>query len=131
MTKMKAISSEELAKLSVDYLTDAKARVVRNALTVNDLGGISRVFDATAANPDYFSINIKTLPVTNQMASGRLHNIPVLTGTDSEHPDCLQVSGAEATLQLGQPQGRLHTGRCSGHPLLSSCAIVIVWFQIS
>lgn len=71
MTKMKAISSEELAKLSVDYLADAKARVVRNALTVNDLGGISRVFDATAANPDYFSINIKTLPVTNQMASGR------------------------------------------------------------
>ena len=47
------------------------ARVVRNALTVNDLGGISHVFDATAANPDYFSINIKTLPVTNQMASGR------------------------------------------------------------
>ena len=71
MTKMQAVSAAELDRLTEDYLSDTKARVVRNALTVNDLAGISRVFDAACANPDFFSVNIKTLPATNQMASGR------------------------------------------------------------
>ncbi len=38
---------------------------------MNDLAGISRVFEAEAGNPNLFSIDIKTLPVTNQMHSGR------------------------------------------------------------
>ena len=68
---MKEISIKELESMNEAYLKNEKARVVRNALTVNDLAGISRVFESTASNPYYFSIDIKTLPVTNQMHSGR------------------------------------------------------------
>ncbi len=68
---MKEISIKELESMNEAYLKNEKARVVRNALTVNDLAGISRVFESAAANPNYFSIDIKTLPVTNQMHSGR------------------------------------------------------------
>jgi bleomycin hydrolase len=71
MTNMKSISSKDLDSMRSAYLKDEKARVVRNALTKNDISTISRVFDAEAANPNVFSINIKTMAATNQQKSGR------------------------------------------------------------
>ncbi len=68
---MKPIELNELETLRKDYLSDTKARVVRNALTNNDITTISNVFESTIDNPNLFSIDIETLPVTNQQASGR------------------------------------------------------------
>ena len=68
---MPAIKVSEVKKLKSAYLKDEKARVVKNALTLNDLSKISRVFEASNANPNLFSIDIKTMPATNQMSSGR------------------------------------------------------------
>ena len=69
--KMNPVALELIDQLRDDYLGDAKARVVRNALTRNDLAQISRVFESEAANPNLFSINLKTMPVTDQKRSGR------------------------------------------------------------
>ena len=71
MGKMKAIKTNDLIKMRQTYLEDEKARVVRNALTNNDIAKISNVFEASAENPNLFSIDIETMPVTNQMSSGR------------------------------------------------------------
>ena len=71
MGKMKAIKTNDLRKMRQTYLEDEKARVVRNALTNNDIAKISNVFEASAENPNLFSIDIETMPVTNQMSSGR------------------------------------------------------------
>lgn len=68
---MKSIELNELENLRKEYLENTKARVVRNALTNNDVSAISCVFEATMDNPNLFSIDIETLPVTNQQASGR------------------------------------------------------------
>ena len=71
MTEMNGICLCELNELRESYLKDEKARVVRNALVKNDISTISRVFEAEASNPNVFTIDLKTMPVTNQMASGR------------------------------------------------------------
>lgn len=68
---MEEISSTLLNELRTNYEADTKARVVRNALTKNDLNTISRVFDAECHNPDIFSVDLKTMKATNQMQSGR------------------------------------------------------------
>lgn len=68
---MEEISSTLLNELRTNYEADAKARVVRNALTKNDLNSISRVFDAECHNPNIFSVDLKTMKATNQMQSGR------------------------------------------------------------
>lgn len=54
---MEEISSTLLNELRTNYEADTKARVVRNALTKNDLNTISRVFDAECHNPDIFSVD--------------------------------------------------------------------------
>ncbi len=71
MTKMSGIDLGKLNEMRDVYLADEKARVVRNALTKNDLNLISRRFDAEAANPNIFTIDIKTMSATSQNASGR------------------------------------------------------------
>lgn len=71
MSEMKEIDLSQLAAMRHDYEQDQKARVVRNALTKNDIGTISRRLEGEAANPNIFSIDLKTLPVTNQKQSGR------------------------------------------------------------
>ncbi len=71
MKKMSAVSAADLDRMKKTYLQNEKARVVRNALTTNDIASISRVLEASAASPNMFSIDIKTMPVTNQMQSGR------------------------------------------------------------
>ncbi len=68
---MKSVSLSEISTLRSGYESDTKARVVRNALTKNDVGTISRVFEAEVAHPNIFSIENDKLPVTNQKASGR------------------------------------------------------------
>lgn len=68
---MKSITIELLDDLRTSYCADAKARVVRNALTKNDISTISRSFEAENSNPSIFSIDLKTMPVTSQLQSGR------------------------------------------------------------
>jgi bleomycin hydrolase len=68
---MKQIDLNEIASLEADYLSNDKARAVRHALTRNDIYEISRVQEAVVNNPNYFSIDLKTMPVTNQLQSGR------------------------------------------------------------
>lgn len=68
---MKSISLDALSQMRETYCADAKARVVRNALTKNDIGVISRSFEAENSNPNIFSIDIKTMSATSQMQSGR------------------------------------------------------------
>ncbi|MCR5795775.1 MAG: C1 family peptidase [Solobacterium sp.] len=68
---MKTITLEALGEIRADYLKDEKARVVRNALTRNDINTISRVFEAENASPFMFSKDIKTMTATSQEQSGR------------------------------------------------------------
>ncbi len=60
-----------LKEFSDQYQKNEKARVIRNALTENDLSLISKRLEATEENPNLFSIDIKTMPVNDQMHSGR------------------------------------------------------------
>ena len=71
MRKLEAISLKTISKLNENYLNDDRSRIVRNALTENPIGKIARRFEGKADNPNLFSIDIKTLPVNDQMASGR------------------------------------------------------------
>lgn len=68
---MKAITKQDLTSLRKAYLADNTSRIVRNAIRENDITKISRVFEAENANPDLFSIDLETMPVTSQLASGR------------------------------------------------------------
>jgi bleomycin hydrolase len=68
---MKSITKQELATLRKTYLADDVNRIVRNALTDRDLESAASVFEAKNANPNLFSIELETMPVTNQKASGR------------------------------------------------------------
>ena len=71
MSKFKGISEKMLKEFSDQYQKNEKARVIRNALTENDLSLISKRLEATEENPNLFSIDIKTMPVNDQMHSGR------------------------------------------------------------
>ena len=71
MHKFQAISNKKLNELNENYLADDTNRIIRNALCENDVATISKRLEAKADNPNFFSIDLKTLPVTNQMASGR------------------------------------------------------------
>ena len=68
---MNPIIKDDLQAMREAYLSDGKARVVRNALTNNAVTTISRVFEAQSANPNLFSINLKTMGAVNQKKSGR------------------------------------------------------------
>ena len=71
MRKFEAISEKKLAQLNKEYLQDNEARIVRNALTDNEIHKISSRLEARSDNPNLFSIDIKTMPVTDQKRSGR------------------------------------------------------------
>ena len=71
MQKFQAISLQKLDEFDKAYQNDNTARIVRNALSENPIRMISRRFEGKTENPNLFSIDIKTLPVSNQMASGR------------------------------------------------------------
>ena len=46
MSNMNPVTLQKIDTLRENYLKDEKARVVRNALVKNDIGTISRNFDA-------------------------------------------------------------------------------------
>ena len=71
MYKFEAISQKTLAKMNEEYLNDDRSRIIRNALTENPIGKIAKRLEGKTENPNLFSIDIKTLPVSDQMASGR------------------------------------------------------------
>ncbi len=71
MYKFKAISQKTLTKMNEEYLNDDRSRIIRNALTENPIGKIAKRLEGKTENPNLFSIDIKTLPVSDQMASGR------------------------------------------------------------
>ncbi len=71
MKEMTSITLDELDGMREAYCGNEKARVVRNALTKNDIGSISRVFSAECANPNIFTIDLPTMSATSQEASGR------------------------------------------------------------
>lgn len=68
---MQNIQLNEIDTLRSEYLENDKARVVRHALTENDIALISRSLGSKVNNPNFFSIDLKTMPVTNQLQSGR------------------------------------------------------------
>ncbi len=68
---MNMIKPETLDALRKGYLANDKARVVKNALTNNDITTISRDFTAVCNNPNVFSIDLKTMTAVNQKQSGR------------------------------------------------------------
>ncbi len=71
MAKTQEITQKQLNGFKENYLKDDRSRIVRNALTDNPISKISKRFEGKAENPDLFSIDIKTLPVNDQMNSGR------------------------------------------------------------
>ena len=71
MRKPREISLRKIEEMNKKYLADDRQRIVRNALTDNPIGKISKRPEGKSENPNLFSIDIKTLPVTDQMQSGR------------------------------------------------------------
>ena len=59
MSNMNPVTLQKIDTLRENYLKDEKARVVRNALVKNDIGTISRNFDAERNNPNIFSIDLR------------------------------------------------------------------------
>ena len=66
-----SISTLKLAKLQQKYESDAKNTIIRHALSASTMNQIAKTLDK-ADEVDYsFSLDIKTMPVTNQKQSGR------------------------------------------------------------
>ena len=68
---MKNITKEFLEEVEKEYLKDPVSTVARHALNKNKISSIVRVSEQTEFTRNRFNIDIKTLPVTNQKASGR------------------------------------------------------------
>lgn len=67
----KALTKEKEGRILNEYLTDKKNTIIRHALSRNALSEV--IYDSSSLlleNPS-FSIEIKTMPVANQKASGR------------------------------------------------------------
>lgn len=65
------IKIETLEKLNESYKNDRLTKAMQNACSKTSINTISYVNKAKVGNYDQFSINIKTMKVTNQKASGR------------------------------------------------------------
>lgn len=68
---MKEISEEFLKNVESDYLNKDIYTLARHSLTKNKISSLIRVNEQTEYTRNRFSIDIKTLPVTNQKSSGR------------------------------------------------------------
>ena len=68
---MKEISEEFLKNVESDYLSRDIYTIARHSLTKNKISNLIRVNEQTEYTRNRFSIDIKTLPVTNQKSSGR------------------------------------------------------------
>ena len=68
---MREINEEFLREVENDYLSNDIYTIARHSLTKNKISSLIRVNEQTEFTRNRFSIDIKTLPVTNQKASGR------------------------------------------------------------
>ena len=68
---MKELSNEFINKVEKDYIGNDIYTIARHALSNNIISSIARVKEQTEFTRNRFSIDIKTLKVTNQKASGR------------------------------------------------------------
>lgn len=68
---MKEIKKEHLENLKGKYLNDKISTLSRHALNKTKISDLVRVGERSKVTRDNFSINLDTLPVTNQQASGR------------------------------------------------------------
>ena len=68
---MKEITLEQLKTYKKDYLDDDKNKIIRHALTRSDINDVAYSLDDRPSMDFKFDLDIKTLPVTNQKASGR------------------------------------------------------------
>ena len=63
---MREISKEYLENVENEYLNNVGCTITRRALVKNKISDLTRVNEQTEFTRDMFSINLKTLPVTNQ-----------------------------------------------------------------
>lgn len=68
---MREIKKEELDLIEREYLKDEKATIARHALSKTKITDIAKVSEERENTTNMFSIDIKTLPVTDQKRSGR------------------------------------------------------------
>ncbi len=68
---MQPIKKEQLVKRKEAYLKNDKNAVIRHALNKNSIYAITANADGVKDMDFNFELNIKTMPVTNQKASGR------------------------------------------------------------
>lgn len=68
---MKEISKENLDSIEKGYLSELSYTITRRALVKNKISDLIRVNEQTEFTRNMFSINLKTLPVTDQKSSGR------------------------------------------------------------
>lgn len=68
---MKEITKENLNNIESQYLNNTAHTITRRALVKSKISDLIRVNEQTEFSRDMFSINLKTLPVTDQKQSGR------------------------------------------------------------
>ncbi len=68
---MKEITIEQLNKIEEEYFADKSATVARHAIAANDIAVAAASKDSVKEMDFNFDINIKTMAVSNQKASGR------------------------------------------------------------
>lgn len=68
---MKEISKENLESIEKEYLSELGYTITRRALVKNKISDLIRVNEQTEFTRNMFSIDLKTLPVTDQKSSGR------------------------------------------------------------
>ena len=68
---MKEITNNFITEVEGEYIGKDIYTIARHALSKNTISSISKVSEQTEFTRNRFSINLKTLPVTNQKASGR------------------------------------------------------------
>lgn len=68
---MKEITNNFLEDVEKDYVGNDIYTIARHALSQSKISSVSKVNEQTEFTRNRFSINLETLPVTNQKASGR------------------------------------------------------------
>ena len=68
---MKEIKKESLENIEKEYKKDITNTIARRALVKSKISDLTKVNEQTEFTRNMFSINLKTLPVTNQKRSGR------------------------------------------------------------
>ena len=68
---MNEISKENLKNIEEEYTKNVISTIARRALSKSKIKDITKINEQTEFTRDMFSINLKTLPVTDQKSSGR------------------------------------------------------------